>query len=72
MRGSLVGGTVSWTVPTLEAGQAVTRTLTVTATAAITNNDYGVTCAEGMSAIGSTSVTTDVEYKVFIPLTMRQ
>jgi chitinase len=69
--GSLNGNTVSWTVPTLEAGQALTRTLTVTATAAITNDDYGVTCAEGFSAMGIVSVTTEAVYKVYVPLVMR-
>jgi uncharacterized repeat protein (TIGR01451 family) len=69
--GSLVGGTVTWAVPNLEAGQVVTRTFTVTARATITNSEYGVTCAEGIGATGSTPVTTEVKYKVFLPLVVR-
>jgi uncharacterized repeat protein (TIGR01451 family) len=69
--GLLDDETVSWTVSTLEAGHAVTRTLTVTATETITNDDYGVTCAEGRSAMGTLSVTTEAVYKVYLPLVLR-
>jgi uncharacterized repeat protein (TIGR01451 family) len=69
--GSLVGDTVTWAVSNLEAGQAVTRTFAVTASATITNNDYRVSCAEMVSATGNSSVTTEVAYKVYLPLVLR-
>jgi chitinase len=69
--GSLMGNTVSWSVPSLDAGGEVTLTLTITAPETVTNDDYRVSCAEGISAIGSTSVTTEVTKKVYLPLVTR-
>jgi len=62
--GSLVGDRVQWTGKTVNAGGSLTVTFVVTVSSplpegsTITNADYGVTCAEGVSAVGSPMSTT--------------
>jgi uncharacterized repeat protein (TIGR01451 family) len=72
------GGTVdlpvvTWAVDELApAGAAISVQFAVTATQTITNSDYGVSCAEGVSATGSQVVVTQVGwYKVYLPLLLR-
>jgi uncharacterized repeat protein (TIGR01451 family) len=73
------GGTVDllvviWTVDQLAPhGATVNVQFAVAATQTITNNDYCVSCAEGVSAAGATMVVTHVEwYNVYLPLVLRQ
>ncbi len=56
--GTKIGAVVSWTHPSLAAGEAVSVTFTVTATQDITNSDYGVMVSNGISASGQISITT--------------
>ncbi len=58
--GTLIGDVVSWTVPNLAAGTALTRQFMVTTTATITNDDYRVSADGGYSATGSIAVVTQV------------
>jgi len=69
--GVLVGGIVSWTVPTLGPQGRLTRTFAVTTTRPITNADYRVWCAEGVSAEGDVPVVTEVTRRVYLPLVLR-
>jgi len=71
--GVLVGDVVSWTIPSLAPGVALTRTFAVTATGRITNTDYGVSSLEGVSAYGSRSVVTLVRsiFRTYLPLVLK-
>jgi uncharacterized repeat protein (TIGR01451 family) len=70
--GSLVGGVVSWTVPSLAGSQSLTRTFSVTAGQTITNSLYRVSQefylgGTGLySATGQASVVTVVEPPVVV------
>jgi uncharacterized repeat protein (TIGR01451 family) len=46
------GNVVSWTVPSLAGGESVSVNFVVTATATITNYDYGVTSVEDVTVFG--------------------
>ncbi|MEA3342491.1 MAG: right-handed parallel beta-helix repeat-containing protein, partial [Chloroflexota bacterium] len=71
--GLLVGDVVSWTATSLGMMDRLTRTFTVTATETITNSDYRASCGEGVSAVGTVSVVTEVssERKIYLPLVLR-
>jgi uncharacterized repeat protein (TIGR01451 family) len=69
--GSLMGNTVFWSVPSLDAGGVVTLTLTITAPETVTNDDYRVSCAQGSSAIGTIAITTNVTDNIYLPLVTR-
>jgi uncharacterized repeat protein (TIGR01451 family) len=71
--GVRVGDVVSWSVSSLPATDSLTRSFAVTATGTITNDDYRVSCAEGVSAAGSATVVTQVsgEREVYLPLVLR-
>jgi hypothetical protein len=77
--GNLVGNEVRWTGKTISAGGSITVRFVVTVSnllpggTIITNDDYGVTCTEGVSAIGS-PITTTVqveEWQIYLPLVLR-
>ncbi len=74
--GSQVGNVVQWTNQTVPKDSSISRTFTVTVTAplincpAITNANYGVTSAEGISAVGS-PVTTSVNWCIYLPTIMK-
>jgi uncharacterized repeat protein (TIGR01451 family) len=76
--GTLVGNRVQWTGKTVPAGGTLTLHFIVRVDSPLPNgiilsNDaYGVTCAEGVSATGS-PVTIPVEngWVIYLPLTMR-
>jgi len=78
--GRLVGHQVQWTGETVNAGGSLTVTFVVTVSSplpngTLTNADYGVTCVEGVGAVGS-PVTTTVSpgpgpERVYLPLVMR-
>jgi hypothetical protein len=70
----LPGEAVSWTVASLAGGGAQTQVqFAVTATGTITNEVYGVTCAEGVSAVGSEPVVTTIQeqWTVYLPLALK-
>jgi uncharacterized repeat protein (TIGR01451 family) len=74
--GAQTDGMVSWSASSLPEMGSLTRTFTVSATQTITNHDYGVSCAEGVSALGSVIVVTEIggegtEYKAYLPLIAR-
>jgi uncharacterized repeat protein (TIGR01451 family) len=56
--GSLVGGVISWTVPSLAIDQSLTRTFSVTANQTITNSRYRVSAGGSISATGRAKVVT--------------
>jgi uncharacterized repeat protein (TIGR01451 family) len=58
--GIKVGGVVSWTLDSLAIGATAQVTFAVTATDSITNSDYRVEAAEGVSATGQQPVSTEV------------
>jgi len=66
-------GVVTWPVFSVPPGDGlVTRTFAVTATATITNADYRVSCAGGISAAGSVVVVTEIrKHKIYLPLVLR-
>jgi uncharacterized repeat protein (TIGR01451 family) len=68
--GVLNGSLVSWTVPSLGPGAALSLTFTVTAAESVTNADYRVSCAEGVSAVGQVAVVTTVRrtYMLYLPV----
>jgi uncharacterized repeat protein (TIGR01451 family) len=67
-----VGGIVSWTMSSLSGMGQAQRTFSVTATDTITNGDYRVWCAEGVSAVGSVAVVTEIgEFNIYLPLVLR-
>ena len=70
--GVRVGDVVSWTAASLGGMGQIQRTFTVTATETITNADYRVSCAEGVSAVGSVAVVTEIEdHRIYLPLVLR-
>jgi uncharacterized repeat protein (TIGR01451 family) len=56
--GTRSGNVVSWTIPSLASGEAISVTFVVTAATTITNSDYAVVADDGISAIGQVPVTT--------------
>jgi uncharacterized repeat protein (TIGR01451 family) len=74
--GTLVGDRVWWTGKTIPAGGSLMVRFTVHVDSPlpdgtiITNADYGVTCAEGVSAIGS-PVTSPEAWSIYLPLVVR-
>ena len=66
----LPGDVVSWAIPSLAAGSSVQVQFAVSATQTITNADYRVSCAEGVSAAGDQAVITSVSHKIYLPLTL--
>ena len=56
--GQLVGSVISWTVPSLNPSDSLTRTFTVSTTQSITNHDYRVSAAGNYSATGQIDVVT--------------
>jgi len=69
--GTLHGDVVSWTVPSMGAGLALTRQFTVTARSTITNSDYSVTTQEGYRATGKEAVVTEVFNEIYLPSVTR-
>ncbi len=74
--GEQVDGTVSWSVDNLSAVSSLTRSFTVSATETITNDNYTVSCAEGVSGVGSVAVVTEIggepaDHEIFLPLVVR-
>jgi uncharacterized repeat protein (TIGR01451 family) len=67
------GDVVSWTVANLAGGGAQAQVqFAVTAMETITNAVYGVTCAEGVSAVGSAPVVTAVQqWAVYLPAVLK-
>lgn len=65
---------VIWMVDQLAPhGAILNLQFAVTATQTITNSDYYVSCAEGVSATGATTVVTHVGWhNVYLPLVLRQ
>jgi len=51
---------VSWAVAALAGGESISVTFAVTATTAITNHDYAVSTADGLTAVGQEAVTTRI------------
>ncbi len=70
-----VHGVISWSVVALDPMGSLTRSFTVSANTTITNDDYGVSCAEGVSALGSVAVVTEIiggeNNEVYLPLVLR-
>lgn len=62
--GTLVGDVVSWALPTLDAGQVVSRSFVVTASETITNEYYAVSSSEGERGFGTRQVVTIVETEI--------
>jgi uncharacterized repeat protein (TIGR01451 family) len=52
------GDVVSWSLASLAGGAQAQVQFVVTATATVVNSAYGVTCAEGVSALGTGDVVT--------------
>jgi uncharacterized repeat protein (TIGR01451 family) len=70
--GTRVGDVVRWTLPSLAPGNYAQVQFVVTATEAITNSEYCVSCAEGASAMGAEAVVTNVGlWAVYLPLVAR-
>ena len=65
------GNVVQWTISNLAAGESVQVQFVVTATQTITNADYGVSCAEDVSAQGTQAVVTSYGLKTYLPLIQR-
>ncbi len=57
--------------PSLAAGEWLQVQFAVTATQTITNADYRVSCAEGVSADGAQAVVTSFGNKIYLPLALR-
>jgi uncharacterized repeat protein (TIGR01451 family) len=70
--GTLVSSNVvSWELSSLAANEGVNQvTFTVTANQAIANLDYRVSCAEGVSAVGTVPVLTNWR-KYYLPIMMK-
>ncbi len=64
---------VAWTVDELGPNDAaISVQFVVTATQTITNSDYGVSCAEGVSVTGSEVIITKVGWhRIYLPVTLR-
>ena len=58
--GAESGGVVSWTIPALQPGAGLTRTVVVTAEQTLFNSDYRLSCLEGTVASGAAAVRTAV------------
>ncbi|MBN1139508.1 MAG: DUF11 domain-containing protein, partial [Anaerolineae bacterium] len=69
--GTVDDGIVTWMVLSLGPTEWLSRTLTVTATEAITNSAYGVSCAEGVMAMGNKPITTKLMHRIYLPLVFR-
>ncbi len=68
----MLGDVVSWTVASLAGGAQTQVQFAVTAIETITNEVYGVTCAEGVSAAGSESVVTVVyRWAIYLPAALK-
>ncbi len=67
----LPGNIVEWTVPSLAAGGTLPVQFSVTATQTITNSDYHVSCAQGVSVGGTLTVVTSIRFKNYLPITNR-
>lgn len=71
-----VDGMVSWSVSSLPDGGSLTRTFTVSAAETITNEDYGASCAEGVTVAGAIAVVTEIsgedgDHEIYLPLVVR-
>jgi uncharacterized repeat protein (TIGR01451 family) len=73
--GNLVGNQVHWKIPVLKAGDSRTFAFQVTVESGreVVNDQYGVTCAEGVSAAGAPVVTRIAGGggNVYLPLVLR-
>lgn len=75
--GGLVVGQVRWTGKTVPVGGILTVTFVVTVDSQLTNgtilrnDDYSVTCAEGESASGEPVTTAVGEWRICLPIVMR-
>ncbi|MFQ5613326.1 MAG: proprotein convertase P-domain-containing protein [Anaerolineae bacterium] len=73
--GTLVGNEVRWNISSLAArGGTSQHTFAVTASATITNSEYGVRAGSGQSASGSVPVVTSIgggSTTVYLPLTVK-
>ena len=70
--GVRVGDVISWSISSLAPAGSLTRTFTVTASETVTNADYAVSCAEGVRAVGSVAVVTEIEqHTVYLPVVLR-
>ena len=73
--GTLVDGEVRWQLPVLLPGtkQTLTFRVQVLEGAQVINSDYGITCAEGVRAVGETVITvvTREGFQVYLPLISR-
>lgn len=71
--GQLVGNQVRWTLPLLRAGETRTLTFRVTVLSglSVTNASYGVTSAEGVSALGDPVVTAVRLSRQYLPFIAR-
>lgn len=67
----LPGGVVRWTMPGLGAGLTEQVQFAVAAAQTITNSQYGVTSAEGVSADGDQEVVTEVYWQLTLPMIVR-
>ncbi|MGD9098951.1 MAG: choice-of-anchor Q domain-containing protein [Anaerolineae bacterium] len=69
----LLGDVVRWTIASLAGGGAQAQVqFAVTAIETITNEVYGVTCAEGVSALGSEPVVTAVQqWTIYLPAVLK-
>ncbi len=69
--GTESGGLVTWNVGGLAIGQAVSRTLIVTATQTVSNSLYGASSLEGAAVAGSQTITSAVaRYHIYLPLVL--
>jgi len=81
--GTLLGDGVQWTGKVVNAGGSLTATFVVTVASSlpggidIINADYGLTCAEGVSAVGIPVTTTVLpgpvigDWRIYLPLVLR-
>jgi len=74
--GQLVGGQVQWSLPVLEPGQDVYLNFRVVVLEGeqVVNDDYGVTCSEGVSAKGEPVVTPIITLfnRIFLPTLLKR
>ena len=64
------GNVVSWTLPSLPAGELAQVSFVVTATQGIANRAYRVSCVEGVSASGQQAVLTNWR-QYYLPIMMK-
>lgn len=72
--GQLVGNELRWLLPVLQPGESavVTFRVTVNADWEVVNEHYGVTCAEGVEALGLPVVTpVDGRGTIYLPVAFR-